>query len=101
MLQSAARAILLTGTPTLSRPGELMPQLQALLPGARVTKKDYSSRYCEPTVWDDMVRFIYVYGGGGRTKSIRRPPTFFARFCLWLAAVVWDCFGAVLRRGTP
>lgn len=56
LLQSASRAILLTGTPTLSRPGELLPQLQALLPRARVTKKDYADRYCEPTVWDDMVR---------------------------------------------
>jgi hypothetical protein len=28
ILQAASRAILLTGTPTLSRPGELLPQLQ-------------------------------------------------------------------------
>lgn len=31
ILQAARRAILLTGTPTLSRPGELLPQLQVRL----------------------------------------------------------------------
>jgi hypothetical protein len=38
MLQAARRAILLTGTPTLSRPGELLPQLQV---GPRPTPASY------------------------------------------------------------
>ncbi|KIZ01977.1 hypothetical protein MNEG_5987 [Monoraphidium neglectum] len=54
VLHAARRTILLTGTPTLSRPAELLPQLQGLLPGARISKREYAERYCEPTKWDDM-----------------------------------------------
>lgn len=41
---------------------------QALLPGARVTKKDYSERYCEPTMWDDMVRGLIYHSELNRSE---------------------------------
>ena len=46
MLQRADRAILLTGTPALSRPKELFNQISALLPAANLKMKDYGERYC-------------------------------------------------------
>ena len=46
MLQRADRAILLTGTPALSRPKELFNQISALLPTANLKMKDYGERYC-------------------------------------------------------
>eukprot|EP00879_Flechtneria_rotunda_P033580 GHRR01037205.1.p1 GENE.GHRR01037205.1~~GHRR01037205.1.p1 ORF type:complete len:626 (+),score=250.64 GHRR01037205.1:205-2082(+) len=47
LLQSAQRAVLLSGTPALSRPNELLTQLQALLPKARITKAAFEDRYAE------------------------------------------------------
>ncbi len=46
LVQEAERAILLSGTPALARPRELLPQLQALLPTAKLRLADYGSRYC-------------------------------------------------------
>lgn len=46
LVQEAERAVLLSGTPALARPRELLPQLQALLPAAKLKLADYGSRYC-------------------------------------------------------
>ncbi|KAK9841983.1 hypothetical protein WJX81_002729 [Elliptochloris bilobata] len=46
LLQAARRALLLTGTPALSRPRELLTQVQALLPGAALTMRAFGDRYC-------------------------------------------------------
>jgi hypothetical protein len=59
LLQGARRAVLLSGTPALSRPAELLTQLQALMPGARLSKKEYEERYC-----DMHPRFNKPVGGG-------------------------------------
>jgi SWI/SNF-related matrix-associated actin-dependent regulator 1 of chromatin subfamily A len=56
LLQKAQRAILLSGTPALSRPGEIMTQLQALLPKAKIKKRDFEERYCEINQWNQAVR---------------------------------------------
>ncbi|CAI5477220.1 unnamed protein product [Closterium sp. Yama58-4] len=45
-LQKANRAILLTGTPALSRPIDLFKQLEALLPRAYHKLGEYGNRYC-------------------------------------------------------
>jgi len=47
LLQAARRALLLTGTPALSRPRELLTQVQALLPGAALTMRAFGERYCQ------------------------------------------------------
>lgn len=46
-MEKAARAILLSGTPALSNPSELLTQLQALLPRARITKAAFEERYMD------------------------------------------------------
>jgi len=47
ILAKAKRAILLSGTPALSRPIELFTQLQALDPDSWQSLHDYGMRYCE------------------------------------------------------
>ncbi|XP_055022930.1 DNA annealing helicase and endonuclease ZRANB3 [Boleophthalmus pectinirostris] len=46
LIQSAKRAILLTGTPALGRPEELFMQIDALYPKRFGTWSDYAKRYC-------------------------------------------------------
>ncbi|XP_041056971.1 DNA annealing helicase and endonuclease ZRANB3 isoform X1 [Carcharodon carcharias] len=46
IVQKAARAILLTGTPALSRPEELFMQINALYPRKFGTWTDYAKKYC-------------------------------------------------------
>jgi SWI/SNF-related matrix-associated actin-dependent regulator of chromatin subfamily A-like protein 1 len=53
-LKRAPRVILLSGTPALSRPSELFPQLQGLLPTAKLTKTEFADRYCVGDKYDDM-----------------------------------------------
>ncbi|KAL7370199.1 hypothetical protein ABVT39_021971 [Epinephelus coioides] len=45
-IQSAKRAILLTGTPALGRPEELFMQIDALYPKRFGTWSDYAKKYC-------------------------------------------------------
>ncbi|OEL22849.1 DNA annealing helicase and endonuclease ZRANB3 [Dichanthelium oligosanthes] len=47
VLQKAQYVILLSGTPALSRPIELFPQLQALYPTVYKNVRDYGDRYCK------------------------------------------------------
>ena len=49
LLVAARRAVLLTGTPALSRPRELFQQLHALLPHRKLTMKAFGERYCVGT----------------------------------------------------
>jgi SNF2 family DNA or RNA helicase len=46
LLQSAARTILLSGTPALSRPAELFTQIQAVSPKLFANFAQYGKRYC-------------------------------------------------------
>ncbi|XP_076159650.1 DNA annealing helicase and endonuclease ZRANB3 [Alosa pseudoharengus] len=46
IIQSASRAILLTGTPALGRPEELFMQIDALYPRRFGTWSDYAKQYC-------------------------------------------------------
>ncbi|XP_042369339.1 DNA annealing helicase and endonuclease ZRANB3 isoform X2 [Plectropomus leopardus] len=46
LIQSAKRAILLTGTPALGRPEELFMQIDALYPKKLGTWPDYAKKYC-------------------------------------------------------
>ncbi|XP_015260690.1 PREDICTED: DNA annealing helicase and endonuclease ZRANB3, partial [Cyprinodon variegatus] len=46
LIQSAKRAILLTGTPALGRPEELFMQIDALYPRRFGTWTDYAKKYC-------------------------------------------------------
>ncbi|KAE8278650.1 DNA annealing helicase and endonuclease ZRANB3 Annealing helicase 2 [Larimichthys crocea] len=46
LIQSAKRAILLTGTPALGRPEELFMQIDALHPKSFGTWTDYAKKYC-------------------------------------------------------
>lgn len=47
LVQQARRAVLLTGTPALSRPEELYPQLEALRPGMFGSFTAFATRYCD------------------------------------------------------
>ncbi|KAK2168608.1 hypothetical protein NP493_1170g00040 [Ridgeia piscesae] len=47
LLQRATHKLLLTGTPALSRPEELFPQLDSLCPGDFGTWTDFTARYCD------------------------------------------------------
>ena len=47
LAQGAERAILLTGTPVMAKPIELLQQLRALHPKLFTNIKDYGKRYCE------------------------------------------------------
>jgi len=47
LLKSARRAILLTGTPAISRPIELFTQIDAVAPGKFGKKTAYEKRYCD------------------------------------------------------
>ncbi|KAF6256809.1 P-loop containing nucleoside triphosphate hydrolase protein [Scenedesmus sp. NREL 46B-D3] len=47
LLKKAKRAILLSGTPALNRPTELLTQLQGLLPKAAITKAAFEGRYAK------------------------------------------------------
>ncbi|XP_078147234.1 DNA annealing helicase and endonuclease ZRANB3 isoform X2 [Centroberyx gerrardi] len=46
LIQSAKRAVLLTGTPALGRPEELFMQIDALYPKRFGTWSDYAKKYC-------------------------------------------------------
>jgi SWI/SNF-related matrix-associated actin-dependent regulator 1 of chromatin subfamily A len=56
LLKAAKRAILLSGTPALSRPSELLTQLQALLPQASITKAAFEERYTKTTEFHGFKR---------------------------------------------
>lgn len=61
---SCCRAILLTGTPSLSRPYDLYRQVDALRPGLLGSKKDlFAQRYCERKLIP-----CRAYSGQGRMK---------------------------------
>lgn len=47
IIGAAERALLLSGTPALSRPIELFPQIQAINPKLFPKRHDYALRYCE------------------------------------------------------
>ncbi|GFR49779.1 hypothetical protein Agub_g11714, partial [Astrephomene gubernaculifera] len=47
-IKEARRAVLLTGTPALSKPVELVPLLQGLMPSADIKAADFGERYCIP-----------------------------------------------------
>ena len=48
IIKNAIVAILISGTPALSRPIELYTQLHALVPGTWDSEKDFIKRYCKP-----------------------------------------------------
>ena len=50
LVRAARRRLLLSGTPTLSRPAELHTQLLALAPRTFGSFKAFASRYCDPKV---------------------------------------------------
>ena len=47
IIQKAERTLLLSGTPALSRPIELFPQIQVINPKLFPKRHDYALRYCE------------------------------------------------------
>ena len=53
VLEAAKRAILLSGTPSLSKHAEMFPQLRALLPGAKLTYRELAERYCVGDRFDE------------------------------------------------
>ncbi|KAJ9533400.1 hypothetical protein QJQ45_026449 [Haematococcus lacustris] len=55
LLQKAQRAVLLSGTPALSRPHELMTLMQAVLPAAKIKHSDFMERYCRLDNWRKVV----------------------------------------------
>uniref|UniRef100_A0A061SCW0 SWI/SNF-related matrix-associated actin-dependent regulator of chromatin subfamily A-like protein 1 n=1 Tax=Tetraselmis sp. GSL018 TaxID=582737 RepID=A0A061SCW0_9CHLO len=54
LLKQARRCILCSGTPALSRPIEILQQMLALLPRAKVTLDRFSERYCQGSRWSKL-----------------------------------------------
>ncbi|EFJ51368.1 hypothetical protein VOLCADRAFT_103414 [Volvox carteri f. nagariensis] len=48
LIKQARHAVLLTGTPALSKPNELVPLLQGLFPTAGIKANAFNERYCVP-----------------------------------------------------
>ena len=46
VIQKAEHAALLSGTPMISRPKEMLTLLSALVPEAKLKMKDFGERYC-------------------------------------------------------
>jgi hypothetical protein len=63
LVEKAARAILLSGTPALSNPSELLSQLQALLPKARLTKTAFEERYMDVRQYGNFRKAVRVCAG--------------------------------------
>jgi hypothetical protein len=79
LVEKAARAILLSGTPALSNPSELLSQLQALLPKARLTKTAFEERYMEVRQFNGFRKAVRVgagASGGGDGESGRQGQEF-------------------------
>lgn len=64
------RTIFLSGTPALAKPSELFPQLQGLLPSAKLSRTEFASRYCIGDRYDDMK--VLVLKQTRRRKLARR-----------------------------
>jgi len=60
VLKKAKRVILVSGTPALSRPIELFPQIEAIRPGILGTAKAYGDRYCRNP--KDQKPYANVFG---------------------------------------
>lgn len=56
LLRSAKRALLLTGTPVLSKPQELFTQLNAIAPASFPSLKDFALRYCQQVAPKEAAR---------------------------------------------
>ena len=67
VIKTCRRAILLSGTPALAKPAELLTQVMALAPKAVKTQRDFLERYCSSgpgvTQWDQ-------YGGACNTEEL-------------------------------
>lgn len=50
IIKQAARAILLSGTPAVSRPTELYPQISAILPNKFPAYGGFAERYCNSRI---------------------------------------------------
>ena len=62
ILKKATHLLLLSGTPALSRPSELFPQLHALLPRVFPTFSPFAFRYC------DMKRTVFGWDSSGASN---------------------------------
>lgn len=74
---SAARVILLTGTPMLAQPGELWPHLRALLPDLLpvIGLDSFQDRYCKSkTVWRGNSPHVQMTGAklGAPAKELKK-----------------------------
>lgn len=93
LLQQAKRAVLLSGTPALSRPAELITLLQAALPAAKVTAKAFAARYCQvrsvSVVWLLVCEYwlLTPSGPGGSLWAVRVCIPALHRSC-WLLQLV-------------
>jgi SNF2 family DNA or RNA helicase len=65
LIQKSKRAILISGTPALSRPMELFTQLHSLAPKNWPDEKEFGRRYCKT----EKVSNNIVIGGSGKGKG--------------------------------
>ena len=65
----APHCLLLSGTPALARPKELLKQLDAVLPSARLTLRSFGERYCVP---DRHSRFGGPFDGASNLEELNR-----------------------------
>jgi hypothetical protein len=97
VLEAAKRALLLSGTPFLSKPAELFPQLRGLLPGAKLKYGELAERYCVGNRWN---KFAGCKNEEELNALLVRPAGVLATLalaagCLMLAS--WACSCIVLQ----
>ncbi|DBB17338.1 TPA: hypothetical protein ACH3X3_014381 [Trebouxia sp. C0006] len=69
LVQRARRAVLISGTPAPSRPMELFPQIDMLLPGLLGDRDDFGERYCGH-VKEEVRRGVYAWTGSSNLEEL-------------------------------
>ncbi|QDZ21750.1 P-loop-containing nucleoside triphosphate hydrolase [Chloropicon primus] len=75
LLQQAKHVVLLTGTPALSRPIELLQQLRAIHPQSVKSIKEYGDRYCTGGAWFAQKYPGARYMGASNLKELHQVVT--------------------------
>ncbi|KHJ47088.1 helicase protein [Trichuris suis] len=71
LLKRATRALLLSGTPALSKPSELFTQISCVAPNIFRSFKEFGERYCDPKQVRIGRRTIWNYSGASNLEELQ------------------------------
>ncbi|CDW57051.1 SWI:SNF matrix associated [Trichuris trichiura] len=71
LLKRARRALLLSGTPALSKPSELYTQISCVAPNIFRSFKEFGERYCNPRQVRIGGRTIWKYSGASNLEELQ------------------------------